>query len=193
MVDQTTRSSGSTTDVAADVAAAGGRMAKEGRALSETVGEAKHAVAAEAHDLKAQAAERLGARAEDMKEEAAAGLGAFSDALKAASDELSGSKELGCAGDMVRQAAEGLEGLARALQGRSPGEMLEDVRAFGRHNPVGFIAGSVLAGFALGRVAAVLPEGASGPAATRPSERSAPPAGAGYASATTAWTGGTNR
>jgi hypothetical protein len=190
MIDQTTRSSGGT--VAADVAAAGGRMAEEGRALSGTMAEAKDAMAAEARDLRDQAADRLGAGAESVKEEAVAGLTAFSEALRTASDELSG-EQLGLAGDMVRQAAGGLEGFVRALQGHSPGEMLEGVRAFGRENPVGFIAGSVLAGFALGRVAAVLPAGADGPSTTRPSDRSAPPAGAGHAAATRAPTEGAER
>jgi hypothetical protein len=174
MTEQTTRSSGST--VAADVTAAGDRMAEEGRALSGTMAEAKDAVAAEARDLRDQTADRLGAGAESVKEEAVAGLTAFSEALRSASDELSG-KDLGLAGDMVRQAAGGLEGFVRALEGRSPGEMIEGVRAFGRENPVGFIAGSVLAGFALGRVAAVVPAGAGGAAATGASERSAAPAG----------------
>lgn len=170
MIDQTTRSSGST--VAADVAAAGDRMAEEGRALSGTMAEAKEAVAAEARDLGDRATERLGAGAESMKEEAVAGLGAFSDALRAASDELSG-KDLGLAGDMVRQAAGGLDGFVRALQGHSPAEMLDGVRAFGRANPVGFIAGSVLAGFALGRVAAAVPAAPRSPERRAPADASA--------------------
>ena len=159
MVDQTTDSSGRRTDVATDVADAGSRLKEEGRALSGTMTEVRDAVAAQARDLKDQAAGRLETEAESMQHEAAAGLGAFSDALKAASGELSG-KKLGFAGDMVQQAADGLEGFARAIEGRSPGEMLEGIRSFGRQNPVGFIAGSVLAGFALGRLAAVLPAGA---------------------------------
>ena len=132
------------------------------------MGEAKDAVAAQARDLKDQAADRLGAEAESMKEEATAGLTAFSDALKAASSELSG-KQLGFAGDMVQQAAGGLESFVRAVEGRSPGEMLDGLRSFGRQNPVGFIAGSVLAGFALGRLAAVLPAGQARPLRPRPS------------------------
>ena len=155
MVDQTSPT-GRTTDVGADISDAGRRLEDEGKALSGTIGEAKDAVAAQARDLKDQAADRLGAQAESIKEEATAGLTAFSDALKAASSELSG-KQLGFAGDVVQQAAGGLESLARAVEGRSPTEMLDSLRAFGRHNPVGFIAGSVLAGFALGRLAAVLP------------------------------------
>ena len=193
MVDQTTGSPGPTPDVAADIAAAGGRLEEEGKALSGTMGEARDALAAQARDLTGQAAGRLGAEAESMKGEAAAGLTAFSEALKSASAELSG-KRLGFAGDMVQQAAGGLESFARALEGRSPGEMLDDLRAFGRQNPVGFIAGSVLAGFALGRLAAVLPAGAGAAAssATDPAEREALPlGGSGYAAPAPVQTEGT--
>ena len=136
-----------------DMADAGVRVDRERQALSETVGEARDAVVAEARDIGDEAASRLAEGAEGARDEAAAGLTAFSDALKAASSQLSG-KQLGFAGDVVQQAAGGLENLARSLQGSSPGDMLEEIRAFGRQNPIGFIAGSVLAGFALGRVAA---------------------------------------
>jgi len=100
-----------------------------------------------------QAVEAARGQADAAKDEAAAGLAAFSDALKAARSELS-DRKLGFAGDMLTQAADGLESFSRALEGRSSAEMLEAVRDFGRRNPMGFIAGSVLAGFALGRVAA---------------------------------------
>ena len=183
MADETTTSSGSTTDIAADAADAGSRLDKERKALSETMGAARETVAAQAHALEDRVADRLGAEAESMKEEAVAGLSAFSKALRTASDELSG-KDLGLAGDMVRQAAGGLEGLVRAVDGRSPGEMLEGVRAFGRQNPVGFIAGSVLAGFALGRLAAVLPAGTGAvgtPTTNSPARGAAASAGSGHA------------
>ena len=51
MVDQTTGSPGPTPDVAADIAAAGGRLEEEGKALSGTMGEARDALAAQARDL----------------------------------------------------------------------------------------------------------------------------------------------
>ena len=60
MVDQTTVPTGRTTDVGADISDAGRRLEDEGKALSETIGEAKDAVAAQARDLKDQAADRLG-------------------------------------------------------------------------------------------------------------------------------------
>ena len=156
MVDQTKSSAGRSTDVGEDISDAGRRLDDERKAISDTIVEAKDAVTAQARDLKDQATDRLGTQAESMKEEATASLTAFSDALKAASSELSG-KQLGFAGDMVQQAAGGLESLVRAVEDRSPGEMLDSLRSFGRQNPIGFIAGSVLAGFALGRLAAVLP------------------------------------
>lgn len=156
MVDQTTDAPAKDTRVGSDLADAGDRLTKEGQALSETLGEARDAVAEKVHDLGDQATSQIGAQAEGLRDEATAGLTAFSDALKAASEQLSG-KKLGFAGDVVQQAAGGLENLARSLEGRSPGEMLEGIRSFGRQNPVGFIAGSMLAGFALGRVAAATP------------------------------------
>lgn len=156
MVDRTTNAPDRATSVETDVADARSRIKEEGQALSSALGRAGESVRAEASELGGQAASKLGAEAEGVRDEAAAGLVAFSDALKAASSELSG-KRLGFAGDIVQQAAGGLETLARSLEGRSPGEMLEGIRSFGRQNPVGFIAGSVLAGFALGRVAAAVP------------------------------------
>jgi hypothetical protein len=183
MVDQTTGTTERTTDLVADIAHAGDRVEDERKALSETMGEAKDAVAAQARDPKDQAAGRLGAEAESMEEEAAAGLAAFSEALQAASGKLSG-KQLGFAGDMVQQAADGLESFVRAIDRRSPGEMLDGLRSFGRQNPVGFIAGSVLAGFALGRVAAVLPAAGSTAAVTEGPGRGGkmPTGGSGHAS-----------
>jgi len=133
---------------------------EEGQALSDSLVEAGEDAAAQASAMGKRV---LKSESESLRDEAAEGLVAFSDALKAASAELS-DKRLGFAGDVVQQAAGGLETLARSFQGQSPGEMLEAVRSFGRQNPVGFIAGSVLAGFALGRVAAMAaPASASGP------------------------------
>lgn len=133
---------------------AGTRLAKEGEALSESLGDAGRSATARAGALGEEVAARIGSETESVRDAAAEGLVAFSDALKAASTELSG-KDLGFAGDIVEQAAGGLETLARSFEGRSPAQMLEALRSFGRQNPVGFVAGSVLAGFALGRVAAV--------------------------------------
>lgn len=54
---------------------------------------------------------------------------------------------------LLREAADGLDELAQSLQGRSVGEMVGDLSAFGRKNPVAFMGAAALAGFALGRFA----------------------------------------
>ena len=58
---------------------------------------------------------------------------------------------------MVSHAASGLESMSRSIQGRSTGDIVGSVRRFGRENPMAFFAGSVLAGLALGRLAAASP------------------------------------
>lgn len=161
VVDRTTEAPDLAASHGSDLRDAGSRLKEEGQALSSSLVDAGKDAAAEARDLGEKAMSSLGSETEAVRDEAAEGLIAFSDALKAASAELSG-KRLGFAGDMVEQAAGGLEALARSFEGRSPGEMLETVRSFGRQNPVGFIAGSVLAGFALGRVAAAAAPAGSG-------------------------------
>lgn len=184
MVDRTTDVSTPAAGGGTDLRDAGERLTKEGQALSASVAEAGKDAAAQASAMGDRVVSRLESETESVRDEAAEGLVAFSDALKAASAELSG-KRLGFAGDVVQQAAGGLETLARSFEGRSPGEMLEAVRSFGRQNPVGFIAGSVLAGFALGRVAAVAvppsESGTSGTSAAQARDREQMPSiGGGY-------------
>lgn len=91
-------------------------------------------------------------KAEDLQEVAATHLKTFAEAVRAAGDTLA-DKEPGLVSDLVRQAAEGLEGFSGALGRKSSTEMIESVRDFGRQNPAGFFAGSLLAGFAVARFA----------------------------------------
>jgi hypothetical protein len=111
-------------------------------------------VKAEARDLRSQATRVVGERAEEAKDAAVSHLDVFADALRAASDEL-GKNQSGPAAEMISNAASGLEGLTRSLHGQSTGQMIDTVRRFGRDNPLAFLAGSVLAGLALGRFASV--------------------------------------
>lgn len=115
---------------------------------------ASEAVRSEAQELGSQAQQIAGDQAEKAKEAAASHLDVFADALRAASDQLA-KNQSGPAAEIVSNAASGLEGLTRSLHGQSTGEMVETVRRFGRESPVAFLAGSVLAGLALGRFASV--------------------------------------
>lgn len=132
----------------------GDRLKVEQAEAQSKLSDASDAVRQEAKQVGAQAQEMAGEQAEKVKEAAASHLDVFADALRAASDEL-GKNQSGPAADMVSSAASGLEGLTRSLHGQSTGEMIDTVRRFGRENPVGFLAGSVLAGLALGRFASV--------------------------------------
>lgn len=132
----------------------GDRLKVEQAEAQSKFSDASDAVRQEAKKVGAQAQEMAGEQAEKVKEAAASHLDVFADALRAASDEL-GRNQSGPAAEMVSSAASGLEGLTRSLHGQSTGEMIETVRRFGRENPVGFLAGSVLAGVALGRFASV--------------------------------------
>jgi hypothetical protein len=109
---------------------------------------------------------RIGAQADELKEEGVQGLRAFSQAVRRAGDELGRSQQPGPIVDLVREAANGLEGVSESLAGKSSTEMLDALRNFGRSNPLAFVAGSMLAGFAIGRIASVsAPDQASGQAA----------------------------
>ena len=146
--------------VSGDAEHAKKRLKSETDAASRNFGEAKEAVSDKASSIGSEMKDEAMARGDEMKHQASEGLGEFAEALRDASDKLS-SKQPGAITDLIGQAASGLEALSRSLERKSSGEMLDEVRNFGRRNPGGFIAGSVLAGFALGRFA-----GSSGKRAT---------------------------
>lgn len=150
------------------------RLEAERQTLSQAASEAADTVKKEAKTLGSEARHAAEDQAEKVKEAAASNLDSFADALRAASDELSRSQP-GPAAEMVSHAASGLETLTRSLHRKSTGEMVDAVRQFGRENPLGFLAGSVLAGLALGRFASVAGTAStSGGAPARREEGTAP-------------------
>jgi len=130
-----------------------------GAAAQTHLGEERRAAEGLAHDAKAaateagtQAKQMASDKAEELQGAAASHLSTFADAVRTAGDELA-EKDPGPASDLVRQAATGLEELSGAMSRKSASDMIAGVRDFGRQNPVGFLAGSMLAGFALARFA----------------------------------------
>lgn len=103
-----------------------------------------------AQSLGEQAKEQVVGYAEGGKQAVTQHLDDFAGAIRTASDELSKHDQT-MASHLVRQAAGGLEGLSRAVNGASIGDMVDSVRGFGRRNPAAFIGGSILLGLALGR------------------------------------------
>jgi hypothetical protein len=118
----------------------------------EIVGQAGHALKAEAQSFASAAQDRVRAEAQKGTQAGAKTLGDFANAVRRAGDELSQSDQ-SPASRLVQQAAEGLESLSRNLADKDPGDLLNSVRDFGRKNPAAFIGGAVLVGLALGRFA----------------------------------------
>jgi hypothetical protein len=105
----------------------------------------------EAQSFAANAQEKAFEQVEQHKQTATQTMGAFATAIRKAGDELAQSDQ-SLAGKLVKQAADGLEGLSRSVSDKRPEELLDAVRDFGRRNPAAFIAGTVLLGLAIGRM-----------------------------------------
>lgn len=118
----------------------------------ELVGQAGHALKAEAQSFASAAQERVRAEAQKGAQAGARTLGDFANAVRRAGDELAGADQ-SPASRLVQQAADGLESLSRSLADKEPGDLLNAVRDFGRKNPAAFIGGAVLVGLAVGRFA----------------------------------------
>lgn len=125
-----------------------GPFSQEKRAAEGLIADVKTA----ASDIGSQAKSMATEKVEALQGAAASHLHSFADAVRTAGDELA-EKDPGPISDLVCQAAAGLEQFSVALDRNSSGEMIERVREFGRQNRIGFLAGSMLAGFALARFA----------------------------------------
>lgn len=132
--------------------AAGERLDSVRRKAWETAGEARHQVEEEA---------------ERGKRAGAGEVHRWASALDRAASELGRDS---AQGELVHKAAESLDDIARSIEGRSIGQMVDAVSEFGRRNPAAFIGGAMLAGFALSRFAtASRPEPEPEPRGYRPS------------------------
>lgn len=130
--------------------ASGEPRARSTSSAKEMAASAAHTVKQEAASFADEAREKVVDKLEEQKQSATHTLGDFANAIRKAGDELDQSDQ-SMATRVVRQAADGLEGLARSVTDKRPEELLDAVRDFGRRNPTAFIAGSVLAGIAIGR------------------------------------------
>ncbi len=120
--------------------------------LKESLVAGAQSVRQEAAHFAEKAQDKAAEKVEGAQAAASQTLSDFAAAVRKAGDELAQSDQ-SMAGRAVQQAANGLEQVSRTLADKSPGEMLDTVREFGRSNPVAFIGGAVLLGIALGRFA----------------------------------------
>ena len=116
----------------------------------EHLGEAKRTMRQEASNFASTAKQKAMGQVEQRQQAVTGAISEFADAIRSAGDQLTERNQT-MAAQVVRQAADGLEGLTRTLENKRPADLLYAVRDFGRRNPVAFIGGTVLLGLAVGR------------------------------------------
>ncbi len=89
-------------------------------------------------------------QASGQTQRAVQGLRSLGSELSGMADSQQG--ESGMAADLARQGASRLDAAASWLEGRQPGEILDEVRSFARRRPGAFIAGAALLGLIGGRM-----------------------------------------
>lgn len=80
----------------------------------------------------------------------------------------------GLATDLAREVADRARALGSHLDGRAPGELLDDVRQFARRRPGAFVLGALAAGVVAGRVLRAAADGTAGAVAAQESQPSTP-------------------
>ena len=144
--NQTTRGNGTRSKLASatdELSSAAKTVKNDATRLADTAKEElRHRTESVKEDVKA--------RAEEGKSVAAEGLETFAAAIRKAGEDLKDHDQTTTA-RLVSEAANGLEGFSRLLNEKSIDGVVDSVRSFARANPTAFVAGSVLAGVALGR------------------------------------------
>jgi hypothetical protein len=144
------------------------RFEQERRSAREALHDARDELTRKAGDYASEAKEALFDKAEGTQRDLSANLKAFSGALRAASEHLANSDQR-TASKFALDAAGGLERLSSSLKDKPFEEVLGEIQSFGRENSGALIAGSVLAGLALGRFIKSSPP--TGPADPRASSQ----------------------
>ena len=151
MVTTPQQSSGSQSDRESDPLKQ--TLENEKTAATRAMHDAEEATRSKATELADEAKQGALRKAEDVQRQASSSLHGFAEAVRTAGDQLAAGDQ-GMAARVVREAASGLEQLSSTLARKSPVEIIDDVREMGRRHPTAFIAGTVLAGLALGRIVA---------------------------------------
>ena len=123
---------------------------REAQSAKEAMDDARDEVTRKAGQYASEAKAAAVEQAEVAQRDISASLAAFGGALRAAGDHLAGSDQR-AASQFMLQAANGIERFAGSLKNKPFADVIDDVRTFGRENSGALIAGSLLAGLALGR------------------------------------------
>ncbi|MFF5178730.1 hypothetical protein ACFY2Q_11990 [Micromonospora sp. NPDC000316] len=148
-------------------AQAGGRVA---HAAAEQGGQVAAEARQQAQHLTGEATNQLREQARSQQQRAVDSLRDLGQGLNSMAERDGDS---GLAGQAVRRAGDAAQQAAGWLDGREPGEVLDDVRAYARQHPGTFLAGAAVAGLLVGRLTRGLTSGGDGAGRS-----SAPPQGA---------------
>lgn len=144
----------SATDSATDKAAAVAGQAQQsaGEVAQTAVDQArevKDEAAKQARDLVGEARNQLGQQAGAQHQNLVSSLRSLGTELGSMADN---STESGVATELVGQARDRVTGLAEWLDGREPGQLLDEVRSYARRRPGTFLLGALAAGVVAGRL-----------------------------------------
>jgi hypothetical protein len=136
-------SPGSTTETAKHQAA--GVASTTAEQARNVAGEAQ----AQARNLMTESRSQINQQAAAQKDKASGGLRGLATELRSMADQ---GQQSGIASDLARQAADKAQELAGWLDGREPGDLLNDVRDLARRRPGTFLLGAAAAGVLAGRL-----------------------------------------
>jgi hypothetical protein len=133
----------------------GGVAKDEVRNVASTAAEQARAVTSETVD---QLREQLVEQTSGQRDRLVSTLQSFGDDLERMAGQAGDG---GMAADLARQAASRARALREHVDGREPGQLLDDVRDFARRRPGTFLLGALVAGVAAGRLLRGTADGAA--------------------------------
>ena len=144
-------------DTAIDAKNAAADVAQHGKQAATDVAQTgKQAAQDVVEQTKSQASDLLGKSREQLSEQAEVQQSAIVDALRSVGDQLASMTEQtdqsGAAVDLAAQGRDRARQAADWLGDRTPEQVLDDLRAYGRERPGAFLLGSALAGIVAGRL-----------------------------------------
>lgn len=135
----------------ATAAADQGRQAagQVAQTAGEHVQEVKEEAAKQARDLMGEARQHVSQQVGGQHQNLVANLRSLSSELGSMADR---SEQSGPATELVSQARERVNGVADWLDGREPGDLVDELRTFARRRPGTFLLGALAAGVVAGRL-----------------------------------------
>lgn len=145
------------TEIGHKTAQAGGQVARQAAGQGKQV----------ATETRRQARNLAGDASAELREQAGMQQKRVADGLRALGTELqsmaSKSEQDGVASEVVRRASDAAQQAAGWLEGREPGQLVDEVRNYARQHPGTFLAGAAVAGLLVGRLTRNLAGGDGGP------------------------------